>query len=145
MRILVISQYFPPDGGGGSKRVANAITGLSKLGHQVEVVTGFPHYPHGIIPSRYHRKVYSQEIWKGVPITRVWLPALAHTGFLRRLVMYIAFALSALIALLFTSTPDIIWAANSNVFSSFPAIIFSLVKRAPVIRNVDDLWPETAI
>lgn len=145
MRILVISQYFPPDGGGGSKRVTNAISGLSQLGHQIEVITGFPHYPHGIIPKYYRRKMLVHETWKGISVIRVWMPSLAHIGLFRRLIMYVSFAISALFALPFTNSFDIIWAANANIFSSLPAVVFSFFKRTPIVRNVDDLWPETAI
>ena len=145
MRVLVISQYFPPDGGGGSKRVINAIAGLQKFGHDVEVITAVPHYPRGNIPKKYRAKTLVREIWKNIQILRVRVPALPHIGFLRRLIMYVSFAFSALLAIPFTGSTDIIWAANSNVFSSLPAVIFGFFKKAPVIRNVDDLWPETAI
>ena len=144
LHILVICQYHPPDMGGGSKRVSNAISGLEKLGHTIEVVTAFPHYPHGKVPKEYRRKILIIENRSRKKVIRVWMPSIAHSGFFRRLLMYITFAITSLFALPVTQRPDVIWAANPNVFSSFPAVFFSIITRAPIVRNVDDLWPETA-
>lgn len=145
MRILVISQYFPPDGGGGSKRVSNALQILQKQGHQIEVITAFPHYPHGNVPRSYRKRAFISTTWNDLRVFRVWVPAIPHQGFIRRIIQYVSFAISALIVALHVKHMDIIWAANSNIFSSFPAIIYGILKKAPVVRNVDDLWPETAI
>ncbi len=145
MRITVIAQYFPPDIGGGSRRASNAVEGLRRRGHQIEVITGVPHYPDGIIPRKYSRRAFTIERYKGMRIIRVWLPSIPHKGLLRRVGIYCLFAISALLALPFARKPDVIWAANSNVFSSFPALILSFLKRAPIVRNVDDLWPEAAM
>jgi len=78
-------------------------------------------------------------------VVRVWMPAISHTGLTRRLFLYVTFAISALMPIPFVGKADVIWAANSNVFSSFPAFIYSIIKQAPIVRNVDDLWPEAAI
>jgi glycosyltransferase involved in cell wall biosynthesis len=145
LHILVIAQYFPPDGGGGSRRVSNALLGLQRRGHKIEVITAFPHYPHGIVPKKYQRKAFAVETWNNIRIFRVWIPSIPHEGTARRSILYVSFAFSALMVLPFVKQPDIIWAANSNIFSSFPALICSLFKKTPVVRNVDDLWPETAI
>ena len=56
MKILIIAQYFYPDFGGASTRAFNVAKGLVNLGNTVKVVTAFPHYPHGRVPSRYKRK-----------------------------------------------------------------------------------------
>ena len=145
MHILVLCQYHPPDMGGGSRRVSNAIAGLEQLGHSIDIVTAFPHYPHGKVPSEYKRKLIAIEKESDKRIIRVWIPSIPHIGFMRRLLMYVIFAFTSLLALPTIRRPDIIWAANPNVFSSFPAMIYSLITRAPVVRGVDDLWPETAI
>lgn len=145
MHILIICQYYPPDIGGGSRRVSNAALGLEKLGHSIEVVTAFPHYPRGKTPLKYRRKLIAIESEKNRKVIRVWVPPIAHTGFVRRLTMYVTFSLSALFASFIIRRPDVIWAANTNIFSSFPANILSTLWRAPVVQNVDDLWPETAV
>jgi glycosyltransferase involved in cell wall biosynthesis len=56
--------------------------------------------------------------------------------------MFLSFIVSALFPLPLVGRVDVIWAANPNFFSMFPAIIYSHVYGAPIVRNVDDLWPE---
>ncbi len=145
MRILVIGQYYPPDIGGSHRRTYNAVKGLEQIGHELEIITAFPHYPLGKIPAEYNRKILSIEHEGRHRLIRVWIPPIAHHGFARRLFMYILFSFTALLALPITKRPDVIWAASPSIFSSLPAMIFSIFKRAPVVRNVDDLWPETAV
>jgi glycosyltransferase involved in cell wall biosynthesis len=53
-----------------------------------------------------------------------------------------SFIVSSLFALPFAGKPDVIWAANPNLFCFFSALVYGLVRRKPIVRNVDDLWPE---
>ena len=145
MQVLIIGQYYPPDVGGSHRRTFNAVQGLERRGHHVQIVTAFPHYPAGNIPTKYKRKLLLIETEGEHRIIRVWIPSISHHGFTRRLLMYVLFSITALMALPLTKRADIIWAASPSVFSSFPASVFSFFKRAPVVRNVDDLWPETAL
>ena len=142
MRILVISQYFPPDIGGGSKRVTNALSELQSRGHQIEVITAFPHYPHGVVPKNIRKKAFTLEHWQGSHIFRVWIPSVPHTGFLRRLFLYLTFAASALTVMPLVSATDIVWAANSNVFSSLPAVVYGFFKKAPRLEIRPDFAAE---
>ena len=48
MRILYISQYFPPEAGAPSARVHELARSWVKAGHEVTVLTAFPHHPTGI-------------------------------------------------------------------------------------------------
>ena len=50
-KILIISQYFPPDISGGGTRAYNYAKCLSK-NYDVTVITAFPHL-HSKIPSAY--------------------------------------------------------------------------------------------
>ena len=131
--------------GGGSRRASNVLQALEKRGHKITVITAFPHYPHGKVPTEYRGKAFTREKKNGMTIFRTWVPSIPHKGFLRRLIMYLVFAFSALFVLPFSGKVDIIWAANTNIFSSFPGIFYSIFKRSPLIRNIDDLWPETAV
>ena len=55
MKILIISQYFPPE---PELKISGLAKGLSELGHQVTVLTGYPNYPSG-------------EIYEGFSVTGV--------------------------------------------------------------------------
>jgi glycosyltransferase involved in cell wall biosynthesis len=142
LNILVIAQYFPPDIGGASTRVSNVVKGLLHKGCKIKVVTAFPHYPHGNVPTKYRSKLIVLERFYNAKVLRVWIPSLPHNSIVNRIILHMCFVISALYALLFVGKVDVIWAANPNLFSFFPAILYSFVKRKPIVRNVDDLWPE---
>ena len=142
LKVLVLAQYFSPDMGGGSTRASNVVKGLLSKGCEVTVVAAFPHYPHGNVPREYRGKAVVSE-WFGVAkVFRVWIPALPHSSPLKRLALHFCFCVSSLFALPFVGKVDVVWGANPNLFSFFPSFIYGATKRVPIVRNVDDLWPE---
>jgi glycosyltransferase involved in cell wall biosynthesis len=142
MRVLVIAQYFPPDMGGGATRAYNVAKGLGLNGCEVTVVTAFPHYPSGNVPERYRWKPFVLEDVEGFRVVRTFVPPVASQGLAKRLALFLSFIASSLFAAPFVGKVDVVWAANPNVLSVFPALFYGLVKRKPVALNVDDLWPE---
>lgn len=142
LKVLVLAQYFSPDMGGGSTRASNVVNGLLGKGCDVTVVAAFPHYPHGNVPRRYKGKAIVSERFGNAKVFRVWVPALAHSSPLKRIVLHFCFVVSSLFALPFIDKVDVVWGANPNLFSFFPSFVYGVAKRAPVVRNVDDLWPE---
>jgi glycosyltransferase involved in cell wall biosynthesis len=142
LRVLVLAQYFFPDMGGGSTRATNVVNGLHRKDCDVTVVAAFPHYPHGKVPSRYKRKAIVTERFGNVKVFRVWIPALPHSSPINRVILHLCFVFSSLFALPFVGKVDVVWGANPNLFSFFPSFVYGVVKRVPIVRNVDDLWPE---
>jgi len=142
MKVLIIAQYFPPDMGGGSARAYNVVKGLTSLGHKATVVTAFPHYPTGKIPREFRRKLLSVEKGGRLDIMRTWVPPLASGGVVKRLLLFVSFCVSSLFAIPFVKRVNLVWAANPNIISAYPALVYSLFKRCPMVLNVDDLWPE---
>ena len=142
MNVLIIAQYFPPDMGGASTRAFNVAKGLVKFGCSVNVIAAFPHYPEGNIPDFYKGKALTFEKIGDIQVFRVWVPPLAHNSSLNRVVLHLCFLFSSLFILPFKTDFDVIWAANPNLFSFLSALIYSFVRQKPIIRNVDDLWPE---
>jgi glycosyltransferase involved in cell wall biosynthesis len=142
LSVLVIAQYYPPDMGGGATRAYNAVKGMILNGAKVTVIAAFPHYPHGNIPKQYRWKPLKIEWQEGVKIIRTFVPPLPSKGLAYRLVLFLSFAVSSLFALPALGKIDVVWAANPNIISFYPAQIYAWIKRVPVALNVDDLWPE---
>jgi glycosyltransferase involved in cell wall biosynthesis len=139
LKVLVIAQYFPPDIGGAATRAYNAAKGLILNGCKVTIVTAFPHYPHGKIPKEYRWKPVKIE-WIGkIKVVRTFILPLESRGLARRILLFESFAISSLFALLLIRKVDVIWAANPDILSMMPAMIYSKVKRRPIVSNVDDL------
>ena len=76
---------------------------------------------------------------------RVWIPGIAHEGTAKRLVLYSAFAFSAIVALPLTGKPRTIWAMSPNYFCMIPALVCRIVSRSKVIHDVVDIWPEALV
>ena len=142
MKVLVLAQYFSPDMGGGSTRASNVVNGLLCKGCDVTVVAAFPNYPHGNVPSQYRRKAVVSERFGYAKVFRVWIPALPHSSPLKRIILHFCFVASSLFALPFVGKVDVVWGANPNLFSFVPSFVYGVVKSVPIVRNVDDLWPE---
>lgn len=142
MHALIIAQYFSPDIGGGSTRAYNSALALKMQGWDVTVVTAFPHYPHGNVPMKYNGKLMTLEEIKGLRVIRTWIPSIPHSSVRNRIILHSTFVLMSLFAMRYVRNLDIIFAMNPNLFSFYSAIIYRLIFRKKIIRNVDDLWPE---
>ena len=101
MRVLIIAQYFPPDFGGASTRAYNAAMGLNSQGCEVIVVSAFPHYPGGKIPSKYRGKILTKENMDGIELIRTWVPRLPHSSVSKRILIHLSFMFSSLWSLFF--------------------------------------------
>jgi len=142
MHVLIIAQYYPPDLGGASTRANNIAKGLKKNGVKITIVSAYPHYPHGKIPSEYGTKFFIQTQHDGTTLIRTFMIPLESKGLVNRLFTFMTFALSSLVGLFFIKKVDIIWSANPNIFSLIPALIYKLKYRCPIVFNVDDIQIE---
>lgn len=142
MRVLVLTQLYPPDMGGGSARAENVVKGLISRGHELIVVAPFPHFPTGDIPKKDRHRLLTIEKGQNPRIIRTWVPPLSSKRFGRRLILFISFCASSLFALPIVGHVDVIWVANPSVFPVFPALIYRALKRCPITQSIDDLWPE---
>ena len=83
MRILYLSQYFPPEMGAPAARVYELSREWAALGHEVTVLTGFPNHPSGIIPPAYRGQLIRRERCDEVDVVRTPIYAAANRGLVR--------------------------------------------------------------
>ena len=138
-KILIISQYFPPDISGGGTRAFNYAKCLSK-NYDVTVITAFPHL-HSKIPSSYRYNLTKKETIDNIKVIRVRVPSLLHNSIKNRIFLHLSFLISSLFPI-FSQKPDVIFASEPNLFSIIPAFFYSKLRGGKIIRVVDDLWPE---
>jgi len=142
MRLLILTQYFPPEVGAPQTRLLAMACGLRRLGHEVEVVTAMPNYPEGRIFKGYDWTFYRREVRDGITIRRVWLyPALG--GGFKRILNYASFAFTCLLGLLLSKKPDYIFIESPSLLLSLPGFLFSRIWGVQLILNVADLWPDS--
>lgn len=142
MRVLVVSQYFWPE----NFRINELVELLQTKGVTVEVLTGKPNYPKGIVYEEYRGWGCVREIWQGVAVYRV--PLIPRGNSLVQLALnYLSFVVSGMAfgpRLLRGKTFDAIFIfAPSPIFQAIPAIWLGWLKRCPTLLWIQDLWPES--
>lgn len=147
MRILYISQYFPPEAGATQTRAYEMAKNWVRLGHNVTMLAEFPNHPSGIIPSNYKGKLFERSNLEGIEVLRVWVKASPHKTFRNRMLFYLTFMVNAIIAGIFLARGkfNLLYATSPPLFVGGAALVLSYLKRIPMVFEVRDLWPESAI
>jgi colanic acid biosynthesis glycosyl transferase WcaI len=141
VKILIVTQWFDPEPTFKGLLFAKE---LVKAGHQVEVITGFPNYPGGKVYDGYRIKFHSKEEIAGVIIHRVPLYPAHDNSAIKRIANYISFAASSCLCGLFSvSRPDVIYSYHPPLTTALSAALISLFRRAPLVVDIQDLWPDT--
>jgi glycosyltransferase involved in cell wall biosynthesis len=147
MRILYLSQYFPPEAGATQTRAYEMARKWVLMGHKVTMLTEFPNHPSGIIPPEYHGKLIERSTLEGIEVVRVWVLASPIKNFRNRMLFYLSYMLNAIIAGLFLirGRYQLIYASSPPLFVGGAALVISFFKRTRLVFEVRDLWPESAV
>jgi glycosyltransferase involved in cell wall biosynthesis len=146
MKILYISQYFPPEMGAPAARAAELSRHWARAGHDVTVLTGFPNHPTGVVAPEYRsrfRRLVGREDLDGVNVVRTWLLPLPNRKAYERMLNYSSFAISAAATGTFVESPDVVIASSPQLLVGLSGWWVSRTKRVPFIFEVRDLWPES--
>ena len=146
MRIIYISQYFPPEAGASQARAHELARNLVKLGHQVTMLAEFPNHPSGILPQKYHGRLYERDTLDGIEVIRVWVKASKVKNYQSRLLFYSSFMLTASMAGLFLAQGhyDAIYINSPPLLAGGAGLAISKLRRIPMVFEVCDLWPASA-
>lgn len=145
-RILLVTQYYPPEIGAIPTYTSEMAARLVHRGHEVTVLTTLPNYPTGIVHPDYRRGANRREVRDGVTVVRVWSATSPGKGFIHRLAAYLSFTcLAPFAAARSVGHPDIIIGVAPPLFTSIATRLLARRKHCPFIFNVGDLWPESAI
>lgn len=144
MKILFITDNFPPEVNAPANRGFDHAVEWVKMGHQVTVITCQPNFPKGEIFKGYKNSLYTVENIQGIKVVRVWSFITPNEGFLKRSLDYFSFAISSFIAGIFIKT-DVILATSPQFFTTFSGNLLSLFKRKPWILEIRDLWPDSIV
>lgn len=146
MRVLYLSQYFAPEAGATQTRAYEMATGLIRAGHQVTMLTEVPNHPKGIIFPGYRRKLWVRENLEGIDVVHIWVKASPVKTMRTRLAFYLTYMINATLAGLALRGPyDVIYATSPPLFVGGAALALSGLRRIPLIFEVRDLWPESAV
>ncbi|HEY9087385.1 MAG TPA: glycosyltransferase family 4 protein [Anaerolineaceae bacterium] len=144
MRILIHTQYFPPETGAPQNRLYDLACELSRLEHEIVVLTAMPNYPTGRIFPGYSGG-FRKEVGNGFITYRTPIIPAQSAALLPRLASYFSFVISSLLVGLFLPRPDVIFTESPPLFLGISGYLLSRVKRTRWIFNVADLWPDSAV
>lgn len=147
MRIVFFSHYFPPEGNAPASRTYEHCVRWVNAGHQVVVVTCVPNVPTGIVYDGYKNKSWPQrENIDGIEVLRVWTYVAPNAGGTKRILNYLSYMVSAIVAFLFCCRrPNLIVATSPQFFCGWAGTISSWLKWCPFVLEIRDIWPESIV
>jgi putative colanic acid biosynthesis glycosyltransferase WcaI len=145
LRVLFVTQYFPPETGAAPARAAHFVRALVRGGHDVRVVTGLPNHPSGVIQPAYRNLRSRTERFGDAEVERVWLYATPRKTPITRLWNHASFALSALPQVFRGPRADVVIATMPPLFLGVAAWLASARWRAPLLVDCRDDWPHAAV
>lgn len=143
MRIVVLSQWFPPE----KADLPLAITeGLVAAGHEVTVLTGFPNYPDGKLFPGWTQQRARTTLVNGYTIRRVALYPSHDQSPVRRALNYLSFGLSTTVSgWSALRQADVVYVYHPPLTSAAGPWLSRRFGGPPFVLHVQDLWPDSVV
>ncbi len=145
MRILFLTDNFPPETNAPATRTFEHCRRWTRWGANVRVITTAPNFPAGKTFAGYRNRLIQRETLDGVQTIRVWTYITANEGFARRTLDYMSFMVTGFLAGLFTPRVDVIVCTSPQFFTACAAYVLSLFRRRPFVFELRDLWPDSIL
>ena len=146
MNFLLITQYFPPESGSASLKMADLAKYIVYKKHNITVITSFPNYPYGKVYNGYRMGIYKKEKINGINIIRtpLYITSKRHS-FKHRMINHISFMVTSIYGSFLSRKPDLIYYYSPPPFLGFSAWILGKYFRVPIVGEFNDLWPQAPI
>ena len=145
MRVLFFTHYYPPEVNAPASRTSEHCRIWAKAGHDVTVVTCAPNHPNGVLYPGYRNRLFQTETVEGVKVVRVWTYLAPNKGFLRRILSYVSYMVSATLATPRLPRPDIIVSTSPQFFCGLAGYAAKVLRGAPWVLEIRDIWPESIV
>ena len=145
LRILLLSQYFPPEVGATQSRMQAFAEYLAARGHEVTVICEFPNHPHGVVPAEYRGRLYEDDRSNPYRVLRVWVKASEEKTQRTRMAFYLSYMTMATTMAPVAGRADVVVATTPPLFTGVAGLALAKLNRAPFVLDVRDLWPSAAV
>ena len=145
MNILILTEAFPPEIRSASHLLYELAESLVEKGSKVTVVTRFPKDYINKADRKYTGRLFLREKMGGINVIRLnSFSFLRHIPLIRGLSQFI---LSGLLVIggIISGRQDIILAYSPPLPLGISAYLLSIIKKAPFIFNVQDIFPQSVI
>jgi glycosyltransferase involved in cell wall biosynthesis len=142
MRILFLSDNFPPEVNAPASRTYEHCREWVRAGHQVTVITGFPNFPQGRLYAGYRHRPWMRETIDGIDVVRVWTFIAKNRGVVRRTIDFLSFMTTSAVAGSLIAQPDVVIATSPQFFTTCAGAFVASVQGRPFVFELRDLWPE---
>jgi glycosyltransferase involved in cell wall biosynthesis len=145
VKLLILTQYFPPEVGAPQNRLFTLARNLAGNGVEVTVLTAMPNYPQMSIYPEYRGKSRYFEKIGDIPVHRAAIYVSQNRSIVSRLRNYFSFVVSSARAgRRLQRRYDFLLCESPPLFLGYSAMYLARRKKARLIFNVSDLWPESA-
>jgi len=145
MRILFLTENFPPETNAAATRVFERACYWAEWGHQVTILTCAPNFPDGQVYEGYKNRWHQVEEMQGIRVVRVKTYVAANRGTVKRTLDFLSFMITAFWAGLFERRPDVIAATSPQFFAAVGGWALGFVRRVPFVFELGDLWPASIV
>lgn len=141
MRILIITQYFPPEIGAAAGRIGSLASYLSER-TSVTVLAPVPSYPWGTI----QRSCWKQKNPHSNGPKVVYTYKYPHRrNFLLRLYGELQYTLSSMIAAMKLPRHDLVLISSPSFFLGLIGLVLKWIRKVDYVLDVRDLYPASAL
>jgi glycosyltransferase involved in cell wall biosynthesis len=141
MKILFLTENFPPETNAAATRVYERALYWIKFGHDVTIITCAPNFPLGVLFDGYQNSWHQIEYMSGIKVIRVKTYISVNSGVLRRSLDFLSFGIMGFVTGIFQPRPDIVVATSPQFFAAVAGCGIATCRRLPFIFELGDLWP----
>lgn len=144
-KILIISNYYPPEKGAAANRIEQLALKLHENKYNVTVLCPLGNYPKGELFPEYKGKFSVTEKLQNITVKRLWIYPSVSKNIFKRTLSVLSFSSVLFFYLLFKKIPHKVVVQSPPLLLSFVSVLILSLKRKKIILNVSDLWPLAAI
>jgi len=145
MRIMILHMRFHPDLTGTGPLITDLAADLVEMGDEVTVVTSMPHYGRREIPPEYHGRLLHHSNFNGVDLWRTFVYVPPNPSGFQRSINYLSYTFMSVVGGLMAKKPDVILCVNPPITVGFSGWLLGLARGAPLVFNVQDVWPDCLV
>jgi len=143
VRILLFSQYFPPEMGALAVRSYEHSLWWVQMGHKVTVICGTPNYPDGKVYEGFRNRLFQRRDVDGIEVIRTWVLPQPNRNTWERISNYLSYFITSVLAGFRVRKPDIVIGSSPQLLTGLAAYLIAKIRRIPFVLEIRDLWPES--